>query len=155
VPKDSGGVGSDDLYEVYFHGPTYQVLDHAWRSGTDVGGALASGLPANHTPDSKSLVTGPRLLELCFQTAGAYEIGTTGTMALPMRIGRVTYGTGALVDTAPATAVVTDSGDGFDATVVTAEGAVLLLEDYRTVQLPGAMDDALVEPLRDAMADDA
>ena len=156
VPEDADGVSAPDLYEVYFHGPAYQVLDHAWRVDGEVAGALAADLPPNHQPPSRTTVTGPRLLELCFQTAGAFEIGTTGTMALPTRIGRVTYGSVALTDSEPATAVVVSSDSGFEARVVGEGGRTsLLLEGYETVRLPGGLDDALVEPIRAAMDTDA
>ena len=35
------------------------------------------------------MVATPRLIELCFQTAGIWELGTTGRMALPSHIDRV------------------------------------------------------------------
>ena len=131
------------------------MLDNAWRSGTVIGGALAADLPPNHDPAGRATITNPRLLELCFQTAGAFEIGTTGTMALPMRIGSVTYGEVDGSDSATATAVVSATDDGFTATVVTDAGPVLRLDGYRTVRVPGAMDDSLVAPLRGAMGGDA
>ncbi len=155
IPDDAAGVGAGDLYEVYFHGPTYQVLDHVWRRGDLIGGALAADLPTNHDPADRATITNPRLLELCFQTAGAFEIGTTGAMALPMRIGSVTYGEVDGADSAPATAVVSATDDGFTATVVTDAGPILRLDGYRTVRLPGAMDESLVAPVRGAMGGDA
>jgi hypothetical protein len=154
IPDDAAGVGADDLYEVYFHGPTYQVLDHARRNGDEVAGLLATDLPPNHQPGSGSTVTAPRLLELCFQTAGAFEIGTTGTMALPTRIGRVEYGSGPLDDGDPVTAVVVATDDGFTAEVVGDSGIVMRLTGYATVQLPGGLDEVAVEPIRMAMGRD-
>ena len=47
---------------------------------------LAADLPANHSPAEQPLVMAPRLLELCFQTAGVWELGTQGRMALPNAI---------------------------------------------------------------------
>ncbi len=52
-------------------------------------GSLAVDLPPNHQPDDAPLLVEPRLIELCFQTAGILELGTTGRLALPLRVGRV------------------------------------------------------------------
>ena len=148
-----GGVETDAIYGIYFHGPTYQVLDRAWASNGVVAGALAADLPDNHQPASAETITGPRLVELCFQTAGVWEIGTTGTMALPMHIDRVTVGAGRPSDDRAATAVVTPREGAFDATVIDGDGTVTVaIEGYRTVQLPGALDGDAIEPLREAMA---
>ena len=87
-------VGHDDIYRVYFHGPAYQVLRRGlavrrWRCRQARG-----DLPAGHVPETVPTATQPRLAELCFQTAGLWEIGTTGQMALPAHIDRiVTLGT--------------------------------------------------------------
>ena len=35
------------------------------------------------------MLTGPRLVELCFQTAGLCEAGTDGRLALPLHVGAV------------------------------------------------------------------
>lgn len=53
------------------------------------------------------------------------------------------------------TAVVTPLADGAaDAVVVGPEGRVWLrLEGYRTIALPGAVDEAVVAPLRPAVGD--
>ena len=88
-------VAADDIYRIYFHGPAYQVLEQAWASDGVMAGRFASGLPPAFHPEDRSLATAPRLLELAFQTAGVWEIGTTGTLNLPMRIGRVVFAAGA------------------------------------------------------------
>jgi len=145
---------ADDIYEIYFHGPAYQVLDEAWSAGGDVVGRMVADLLPNQDPADAPLATAPRLTELCFQTAGVWEIGTTGSMALPMRVGRVVPTVGGEPAGEPALAVVKPADDGgFEANVVDGAGRVLLrLEGYRTVQLPGALDDGQVAPLRTAMS---
>jgi NAD(P)-dependent dehydrogenase (short-subunit alcohol dehydrogenase family) len=145
-------VGAGDVYEIYFHGPAYQVLDTAWRAGDTVVGQMAGDLPANQRPDDAAIVSTPRLIELCFQTAGVWEIGTSGRMALPMRVAKVVP-TGGAGPAGYGHAVVTPRDDGsFDALVVDGAGRVgLRLEGYRTVSLPGALDDSQVAPLRAAM----
>ncbi|HEX6618736.1 MAG TPA: SDR family NAD(P)-dependent oxidoreductase, partial [Solirubrobacteraceae bacterium] len=95
-PDDGGdGVSRDAVYRVYFHGPAYQVLDRAWRDDGHVVGHLASELPVDHTPSSSPIDFAPRLIELCFQTAGVWELGSEGRMALPAHVDRVVRFAGA------------------------------------------------------------
>ncbi len=155
VPDDGDvEVEADDIYRIYFHGPAYQVLDEAWIAGTQMCGEWDDDVPAATDPADARLVTAPRWLELCFQTAGVWEIGTSGEMALPNRIDHVEFGQpettidGAVAVVDPATG---DDGAGHDAVVVDADGNVLVrMTGYRTIRLPGALDDDLVAPLRRA-----
>jgi len=147
------GVDHDAVYRVYFHGPAYQVLDRAWRDNGQVVGRLAGELPADHEPPSSPIEFVPRLIELCFQTAGVWELGTAGRMGLPTRVERVVRYAGA---DAPGTlwAVVSprDGGDGVDAEVVDETGKVRVrLEGYRTIELPGGVDADALAPIRAAM----
>jgi hypothetical protein len=145
-------VGHDDVYKVYFHGPAYQVLDEAWRYNGGAVGRLAGDLPPDRVPAEQVFATEPRLLELCFQTAGVMEIGLTGVMALPQEVARVVP-VRPVDGAAPVFAVVHPVGDGsFDCRVVDADGDVLLrLDGYRTVALPGTVPDELGAPLHQAM----
>ncbi len=152
-------VGSACVYDIYFHGPAYQVLSQAWAEGDVVVGLTPRELPANQVPADGALLAWPRLVELCFQTAGVHELGTTGSMALPARANRVDIvrapagGTGTL---SGARAVVTRNPDGDDAVVVDADGAVVLqLTGYTTTVLPGGPDESLLAPLRAAMVPSA
>ena len=52
-------------------------------------GLMAKGLPANHQPSEQPTLMAPRLIELCFQTAGLWEMGVQGRMGLPQHIDRV------------------------------------------------------------------
>ncbi len=143
-------VHAEQIYEIYFHGPAYQVAGGIWSENGVVAGAFAPEAPANSFPVDARLVTAPRLTELAFQTAGVWEIGTTGVMALPAHIDRVEYVPGAAE--AGATAVVTPGEDGFAATVVDANGAGLArLTGYRTVALPAPVAEGAAAPLRTAM----
>jgi len=111
-------------------------------------------LPANHDPASKPTEIAPRLIELCFQTAGVWELGTGGRMALPTHIDRVvrykpTKKPGRLW------AVVTPRENGVDAEVIDESGRVQLrLEGYRTVVLPGTIEASSLAPIRTAMDHD-
>jgi len=145
-------VKHDDIYRVYFHGPAYQVLDEGWRYDGGAVGRLPADLPAGHVPQAAPTATQPRLAELCFQTAGLWEIGTTGQMPLPAHIDRVvTVGTPRPGATLFAIAYPATNG-GFDCRVIDANGDVLVhMDGYRTVQL-GALADDLAEPIRTAMS---
>jgi hypothetical protein len=154
-------VGREDIYRLYFHGPAYQVVAEAWRDDGAAVARLAAGLPPNHEPACLPTVLGPRLAELCFQAAGLWEAGRTGRLALPAHVGRVLLGTGAPKDAAAgvvavARAVTSEAGeqDGFDCTVLDAEGRVILrVEDYRTVALPADLPDDIRVPLAAVMDD--
>jgi hypothetical protein len=144
------GVGPDDVYRVYFHGPAYRVLARAARNGRAILGRLAAPLPRDHVAGGDTIAA-PRLVELCFQTAGIWEIGATGKLALPRHVDRVTI-LGSPPESAQLTAVVTPRADGgFDARVVDESGRVYVdLEGYRTTPL-GEVDPGLREPLRAAV----
>jgi hypothetical protein len=129
------------------------VLDAAWQGDGRIAGRLHVGLPSGQVANDAPTLTAPRLTELCFQTAGVWEIGTTGQMALPLHLERVVPATTA-EPAGGATAIVEPVDDGFSAIVVDDDGTALLrLEGYRTVPLPGTLDEALVAPLRAAMGD--
>jgi NAD(P)-dependent dehydrogenase (short-subunit alcohol dehydrogenase family)/acyl carrier protein len=147
-------VGDEDIYQVYFHGPAYQVLDTAWRENGVVVGRMNDHLPDDLRPADLEMVTEPRLVELCFQTAGVWQIGTTGRMGLPHHIDEVT-----IVRTADQVegrlhAVVSpvEGGQSFDAHVADEAGNVyVVLRGYRTAELPEDVDPDKRRPLRAAM----
>ena len=96
-------------------------------------------------------LTGPRLVELCFQTAGLWEAGKTGRLALPLHVGTLQL-LAETVEGDDLTAVVTPAGDGFDCAVLDAAGRVLLrLADYRTVPLPQPLTDDVRAPIASTM----
>ena len=141
-------VAAADIYRLYFHGPAYQVLEQAWWDGGRIIGKMAGNLPANHVPPDKPTVIEPRLIELCFQTAGLWEMSALGKLGLPQQIQQVSLLRAA--DTAQGNlyAVVTPKTDGaiFDAEVVDKSGnQYLQLRGYRTVALPASVD---AEPLK-------
>jgi hypothetical protein len=155
-PLDAGddGVGREAVYRVFFHGPAYQVLDRVWCEDGQAVGRLAGELPADHQPEGRATEFVPRLIELCFQTAGVWELGTAGRMALPTRIARVVRFAEA---DAPgrlwAVVRARDDGGGVDADVVDEAGQVRVrLEGYRTIELPGGVDPEALAPIRTAMS---
>ena len=136
------------IYRLYFHGPAYQVLEHAWRDGERVVGQMPRNLPSNHVPPERPTVVSPRLIELCFQTAGLWEMSALGHMGLPLHIDRVSVSRDPEKAEGKLYAVVNPHPEegSFDAEVVDTTGNQYVhLSGYRTVALPNTVD---AEPLK-------
>ena len=146
-------VGHDDIYRVFFHGPAYQVMGEGWQYDGGAVGRFAADMPAGHVPETDPTETEPRLAELCFQTAGMWEIGDTGVMGLPAHADLIVT-VGRPQPDAPLFAVVHPAGDGgFNCRVVDASGDVLVrMDGYRTAPVPGPLPDDQLGPIRAAMS---
>jgi acyl transferase domain-containing protein/acyl carrier protein/NAD(P)-dependent dehydrogenase (short-subunit alcohol dehydrogenase family) len=146
-------VRAEDIYHLYFHGAAYRVLESGWRAGKEVVGLYASNLPANHEPADLSTLVSPRLIELCFQTAGMWELATQSRLGLPYRVKRlVVHKSSDAAQTKLHAIIDPDENGGFDARVVDSKGnAWLSLTGYHTMALPDPIDNALLEPLRKAL----
>jgi len=150
---NDAGAGRESIYRIYFHGPAYQVLERSWHEGNQQVGLMAEGLPPNHHPANLPLATAPRLLELCFQTAGIWELGTSGRLALPQHVAREVLLGSEETLSGRAYAVVTprDGGATFDAEVIDSAGCVhLRMEGYQTIALPSPVDAESLRPLQPA-----
>jgi hypothetical protein len=148
-----------EIYRLYFHGPAYQVIERAWWDGHRIIGLMSQGLPANHVPSELPTLMAPRLIELCFQTAGLWELGVQGRMGLPRHIDCVSSSlvVPEAVDTRLYAVVIPDSKRGsFDAEVVDAAGnRYLQLGGYQTIALPDAVDTEPLKVLQAAMSAEA
>ena len=109
-------------------------------------------MPAGHAPETGHTATEPRLAEACFQTAGLWEIGHAGHMALPAHADLVSMPHQPVPD-AELFAVAHPAADGsFDCQVLDGDGDVILRVDgYRTVGLDSPLPADLQQPIRDAM----
>jgi len=154
APKWNGAetLAPEAIYRVYFHGPAFQVLGGVQSDGVRVVGRFSQDLPPMTDQERETLVA-PLLIELCLQTAGVWEIGKTGVLALPTAIERVrvhglpTNGTQLYAEIEPRPGTADELA--FDARVLDAEGVVYLeLEGYRTARLPAAVPQADVAPLQ-------
>jgi len=144
---------ASDIYSVYFHGPAYQVVERAWRDGNWIIGAMKRNLPPNHHPAERPTLMAPRLIELCFQTAGLWEMDVQGRMGLPKHVERVCFwGAPAPAEERLFAVVTPDTEQGsFDAEVVDAKGnAYVSLYGYRTVALPDSIDTERLKSLRES-----
>jgi hypothetical protein len=150
-------VEAADIYRLYFHGPAYQVLERAWWDGHRIVGLMAKGLPDNHHPSELPTLMAPRLIELCFQTAGVWEMGVEGRMGLPLHIDRVSVVRPELADGRFYAVVTPDLARGsFDAEVVdTAGNRYVQLSGYRTVALQNAVDAEGLKTLQAIMSAEA
>jgi acyl transferase domain-containing protein/NAD(P)-dependent dehydrogenase (short-subunit alcohol dehydrogenase family) len=129
-------IAAEDIYRVYFHGPAYRVLKRAWWDEKSAIGEMAADLPDNHHPGDQPLVIAPRLIELCFQTAGLFEMAVQHRMGLPRHVDRVSLYRPPDAASGPFFAVVTpDPATGtFNADVVDRAGTRYLnVSGYRTV----------------------
>ena len=148
-------VDAAHIYRIYFHGPAYQVLEKAWWDGEHMVGALRSQLPDECKASDGPTVFGPRLIELCFQTAGLWEMAAQNRMGLPWQVQDVSWsGTPDLTDHHAFYALVTPHpAEGtFDAEVVDGEGTrYLRLDGYRTSQVPSGVDTEPLKALHDAV----
>jgi hypothetical protein len=141
--SSEGIVDAAQIYGIYFHGPAYQVLDGAWRDGERIIGQMSADLPTDHNSSQGPTLIGPRLIELCFQTAGLLEISEHNRMGLPLYVHCLSWSRPPELAVGPLFAVVTPdvATEQFDAEVVDTQGnRYLRLIGYRTVSLPESVD---------------
>jgi NAD(P)-dependent dehydrogenase (short-subunit alcohol dehydrogenase family)/acyl carrier protein len=144
-------VSAEDIYRLYFHGPSFQVLDAAQSYRSNILGRLKKDLLIDASGKLGPLST-PLLIELCFQTAGLWEAGATGTLALPASVGKLTVYPRPM-NGVPIYAEVKPRECGgklaFDARVLDSKGNVFVeVEDYRTSPLPFPAEESQVEPMK-------
>ena len=111
--------------------------------------AKCLSLPGNHVPDDASMILEPRLVGLCFQTAGVWQLGRTGRWACRCA------STASRHRRRPKKKIRDDCtpssrrapGESFDAVVVDEAGTVFAtMNGYRTAELPGDVDSAKRQP---------
>jgi acyl transferase domain-containing protein/NAD(P)-dependent dehydrogenase (short-subunit alcohol dehydrogenase family)/acyl carrier protein len=153
VPQNGAKIEAAQVYRLYFHGPAYQVIDSAWRTGEHIVGVFAKNLPVNHEPSDLPVVASPRFVELCFQTASLSGMVLQSRLGLPYAFRELKILS--LPEKASGAAffsVVVSNQDGsYDAKVVDDKGALYLaLSGYRTMDLPDPVQADLLEPLQRA-----
>ena len=148
-------LGPEQVYSFYFHGPAYQVVDAAWRADGAALGRLSDHLPQDRQPADARLVNAPRLVELCFQTAGLWQAGRDHQLALPLAVDRVSVRSVEAVPEGEVYAVAREVGPStYDAVVATRDGRVLVrLDGYHSIPVPMPIPDDVAGPLTDTYAD--
>ena len=159
VPGTEGATGAEaaSIYRVYFHGPAYQVIDSAWKSGEEIVGRFAGSLPPNHLPAELPLIVAPRFVELCFQTASLLGLAGEARLGLPYGFEKLEIVSA--LESAPGAgllAVVRRNPEGaYDAEVVDDKGKVyMVLRGYRTMDLPGTVEEEALLAIRKALKTD-
>jgi 3-oxoacyl-(acyl-carrier-protein) synthase/NAD(P)-dependent dehydrogenase (short-subunit alcohol dehydrogenase family)/acyl carrier protein len=142
------------IYRIYFHGPAYRVVEKAWWDGEHMVGELMPNLPEECEPSDPPTLIKPRLIELCFQTAGLWEVASRERMGLPRQVNELSWLRPPDSEGSTFYALVTPHPDlgTFDADVVDGEGnCYLRLEGYRTTEVPSSADSAPLKALHDAL----
>ena len=142
-------IDAEEIYRVYFHGPAYRVVKRAWWDEKGAIGEMSANLPDNHQPSVQPLAIAPRLIELCFQTAGLWEMAVQQRMGLPRHVDRVTFYRVPEPADGPLFAVVTADpvAGSFAADVVDRNGLRYLhLSGYRTVVFREDVDARVFTP---------
>ncbi len=150
-----GVVNAAQIYRIYFHGPAYQVVERAWWDGQRIIGEMAPHLPDNHQPSDRPTLIWPRMIELCFQTAGLWQMAAQGRMGLPWKVQQVEAHSAPKPNGGRLYAVVTPhpAEGSFDAEVVDATGnRYLHLGGYQTVELPDRVDDESLKAIQSILA---
>lgn len=155
VRVNGANVEPADIYRVFFHGPAYQVIEKASWNGQQVIGKFSANLPPNHNPAGLKTIASPRLIELCFQTAGLWELGTAGRMGLPQRVREIRLARDPEAAKEALFAVITPDAQSktFAATVQDEEGSCyLIMSGYQTVELPGAVGTDNLKTLQECFS---
>ncbi|HME32322.1 MAG TPA: polyketide synthase dehydratase domain-containing protein, partial [Terriglobales bacterium] len=155
VKSSDSMVEAAEIYRIYFHGPAYQVLEKAWWDGKRMVGLMAQDLPGNHQPSDQPTLMAPRLIELCFQTAGLWEMSVQNRFGLPQDVHQVSMLRAPDLAESRLYAVVTPNPDQgtFDAEVVDTKGNCYVhLNGYRTAALPNSVDAETFKTLQEAMS---
>ena len=133
-------ITAEEIYQSFFHGPTYQVIERARASDDECLALMAHDLPANSEPINAESIMAPRLIEICFQCAALWTERVKGAMGLPLGFDKVTtYRQPEEAEGRRLYCICTTPNDGetFDAKVVDEAGNVFVkLESYLTVARP-------------------
>jgi NAD(P)-dependent dehydrogenase (short-subunit alcohol dehydrogenase family) len=134
IPDGPPSVAAAEIYRTYFHGPAYQVLRGVWASERAALGRMADALPLD--ADGAAMVLDPRRIELCFQTAGIWDLRAHGgRLALPQGVDELRWNGGGAAGPVVACIHARDDG-GFDAEVVDGAGEpCLVIRGYRTTAM--------------------
>jgi hypothetical protein len=137
------GLGEDAIYRVYFHGPAFKVLEGVRLDAAHAVGLMAANLPPETSPAAARTLVAPRLIELCFQTAGILEMKEHERLGLPTAIRSVAVFR--RPDQANGRRLYAEvwhngSPEEYEARVVDEAGDVYVeLHGYRTIALPGRL----------------
>jgi NAD(P)-dependent dehydrogenase (short-subunit alcohol dehydrogenase family) len=137
---DSLPIEASEIYQSFFHGPAYQVIERARVSEHECVTLMAHDLGPNTEPANAESVMAPRLMELCFQSAALWNTKVKNAMAFPLGFEAVSaYRQPAEAEGRRLYCVCKTHNDGesFDAEVVDEAGNLFVqLKSYLTVSRP-------------------
>ena len=118
-------------------GPAYKVLERVQVEGDQAIGLMAEDLPPNSEPANAESLLSPRLVDLCFQAAGIWEVKTKRHLALPYMIGSLVVHRGEKDASGKRLYAIVEAkqgGESFEAKVVDETGRLFVeLDGYRTI----------------------
>ena len=118
-------------------GPAYKVLERVQVEGDQAIGLMAEDLPPNSEPANAESLLSPRLVELCFQTAGIWEVKTKRHLALPSVIGSLVVHRSEKDASGKRLYAIVEAkqgGESFEARVADETGRLFVeLDGYRTI----------------------
>ena len=91
VPKTSSlPIKAAEIYEDFFHGPAYQVVERAKVNKKTAVALMADNLPPNIDPAEAAELMAPRAVELCFQLAALWHQKVNNAMGFPLGFDKLT-----------------------------------------------------------------
>ena len=153
------------VYDLYFHGPSFQVVGGFEFQGDEMVCRLRQRLPPSHRGRSGDSYTAPCLIEFGLQCAGLLELAVSGRMMIPHSIARIDrflaleadhpghlwsiarFASGERFDEGRPHEF--DSRPGVDVDILDGhDRLVLRINQYRTAPLPFAVNQAAAARLR-------
>jgi 4'-phosphopantetheinyl transferase EntD/NAD(P)-dependent dehydrogenase (short-subunit alcohol dehydrogenase family) len=122
-------ISQGEIYQRFFHGPIFQVLESASGITTD---GLEGEILVDHTLLSGGLITAPLILEAAFQAAGLHRMVVDGEMALPASIEQV-HLLSSPAESAPLWALVRRRGDRYDIDVSSGSAPVMRIRGFEMI----------------------
>ncbi|MCB0044825.1 MAG: SDR family NAD(P)-dependent oxidoreductase [Caldilineaceae bacterium] len=139
TPPGELPITGTEVYEMFFHGPAYQVIESGVVEGNRAITLMRGDLIPNADPADAAELTAPRLFEHLVQTAALWSMKSKAVMALPAGYDKAAiYRRPSTANGKRLYAVVRtdDDGETYDAQTVDSDGNVYAeLSGYRTVSM--------------------
>jgi malonyl CoA-acyl carrier protein transacylase len=150
-------VAANDIYQLYFHGPSFQVLQGVSQQNNLLLGRCQF-TPQEEVRRLLDAASQPLLVESCFQTAGVWDIGCEGRFSLPQSIGSLSLYPNSVNGNQIYTCVKPRQHDNnqvsFDAYVVDDQGNIFLeMQDYQTSPLTTELGETSLKPFKAVFED--
>ena len=141
------------VYDLFFHGPAFQVVADAEFQIDRMLGRLRPRLPASHRNAVTESETAPRLIEFGLQSAGLLELAVSGRMMIPHSIAHIERLVPVDVDHPGEITSIARFGTPeriwIDIEILDEHGRLIMrIDRYRTEPLPFAVNQAAAARLR-------